>query len=84
MHITESDNMCHIDQDFYMSKIEKNLSNAAFSKFASMRMRSAWLKNTRPDIVFKISQIAQRTQAMYENEIIKHFKRLNKGIKHEK
>ena len=82
MHITESDNMCHIDQDFYMSKIEQIPSNAEFSKFASMRMKLAWLANTRPDIVLEISQIEQVTRAMYENDISTHCKRLNKAIKY--
>ena len=46
MHITESDNMYQIDQDFYMSKIEQIPSDAEFSKFSFMRMKLAWLKNT--------------------------------------
>ena len=36
MHITEFDNMYHINQDLYTSKIEKIPSNAEFSTFASM------------------------------------------------
>ena len=42
MHITESDNIYHIDLDFYMSKIEQIPSDAEFSTFASMRMKLAW------------------------------------------
>ena len=41
MHITESENMYHIDRDFCMSKIEQIPSNAEFCKFASMRMKLA-------------------------------------------
>ena len=82
MHITESDNMYHINQDFYESKIEQVPSDAEFSKFVSMEMRLEWLANTRPDIVFKISQIAQVTRAMYEKDISKHCKRLNKATKY--
>ena len=58
MHITASDNIYKIDKDFYMRKIEQIPSNAELSKFVSKRMKLAWLAKTRPDIVFKISQIA--------------------------
>ena len=54
MYITDSENMYHIDQDFYINKIEQIPSNTAFSKFVFMRMKLAWLANTRPDIVFEI------------------------------
>ena len=64
MLITESDNMHHIDQDFYMNKVEQIPSNTEFSKLSSTRVRLAWLANTRPDIVFEISQIAQVTRAI--------------------
>ena len=42
MHITESDKMYHIDQGFYMSKIEQIPSDAEFSDFASIGMKLAW------------------------------------------
>ena len=74
--------MYHIHQDFYVSKIGKIPSDAEFSKFVSMRMKLAWLANTRPDIVFEILQIAQVTRAMYEKEMTKYCKRLNKAIKY--
>ena len=51
MHITESDNMDHIDQAFYMSKIEQIPANAEISKFTFMRMKLARMENTRLDIV---------------------------------
>ena len=54
MHITESENMFHIDQDFYMSRIEQIPLNAKFSRFASMKMKLACLANTRTDIVLEI------------------------------
>ena len=38
IHITDFENMCHFDKDFYMSKIEKIPSCTEFSKFASMRV----------------------------------------------
>ena len=64
VHITESDNVHRIDQNFYMSKIEQIPSDAEVRRFASMTMRSAWLANTGSDIVFQISEISQVTQVM--------------------
>ena len=82
MHITYNQGMFNIDQDFYMSKIEQIPSDAEFSKFASMRMKLACLANTRQDLAFKISQIAKVTRAMFDQEVTKHCKRLNKTIKY--
>ena len=82
MHVVESDNMYHIDKDFYMSRIEQILSDAEFSQFTSIRMKFTWLENTIPDIVFEISQIQQVTRSMYEKEITKHCKRVNNAIKY--
>ena len=72
--------MFHIDQDFHINKIEQIPSDAVFRKFISMRMKLAWIAKTRPNIAFEISQIAQITRAVYENDKTKHFKRLNKVI----
>ena len=83
MHITDSDNRFYIDQDFYMRKIEEILSNAEFSKFVSMGMKLAWLANTRPEIVFEFSQIAQIARDTYETDITQQGKRLNKAFKYE-
>ena len=82
MHITESGNMDHIDQGFYMRKIGQIPSNAEYSKFASFIMKLAWLTNTRPDIIFEISQIIQVTRTMNEKDITKYCKRLHKAIKY--
>ena len=72
MHITESDNMYHIDQNFYMSKIEHVPSEAEFSKFAAHENETRMPSKKRPDIVLEICQIAQITRAIYEKDIIKH------------
>ena len=77
MHITESENTYHIDQDFYMDKMEQIPSYTEFSKFTSTRMKLSWLANTRPNKVLEISRIAQVTRAMYEKDIGLHCKRLN-------
>ena len=51
IHITEPDNLYHIDDYFYMAKTYQIPSNAEFSRFASMRIKLTWLTNTRPYIV---------------------------------
>ena len=76
--MTESENMFHVDQDFYMNKIEQIPSDAELSKFASMRIKLAWVSSTGPDIVLEVSNIAQVTRSMYEKDIINHFKRLKR------
>ena len=65
-----------------MSKIEQISSNPEFSKFASMSMKLEWLANTKPSVVLEISQIAQVTRNMYEKDMSKNFKRLNKAVKY--
>ena len=62
MHVTQSENMHRFDQGSYMSKTETIPSNAEFRKFASLRMKLAWLANTKPAIIFEISKIAQVAQ----------------------
>ena len=62
--------------------MEQIPSNAEFSTFDSMRMKLAWLENTRRDILLEISQIAQVARAMYENSISTHCNRYNKAIKY--
>ena len=52
VHIIGSENMYHIDQDFYISKIEKIPSEAELSKFTFTRMKIAWLASKKPDTVF--------------------------------
>ena len=40
-----------LDQEQYLEKLEKPSTEAEFSDFRSMRMRLAWLANSRPDYV---------------------------------
>ena len=47
-----------------------------------MKMRLVWLANTRPEIVFEISKIAQVARTIYEKDITKHYKCLNEAIKY--
>ena len=45
-------------------------------------MRLAWLPNTRPDLLFEISQLAQVTLEISEQDDRAHWKRLNKAIRY--
>ena len=82
MHTIESENMYHIDQDFFMSKIGQIPSDAEFSKFGLYENETRMLCNSRHDIVFEISQITQVARPMYGMDIEKLWKRLNIAIKY--
>ena len=71
-----------IDQKFYIPKIEELDNSTEFAEYRSMRMKLAWLANSRPDMQFEISQLAQITQNVFENEPKKHVKRLNSLVRH--
>ena len=61
-HITRlTDSSLAVDQNFYLKSLEELSACSAFPEFRSMRMRLAWLSNTRPDLLFEISQLAQIT-----------------------
>ena len=79
MHTNEPDILYRIFHDFYMGNIEQILSNTEFVKFASMRMKLAWLPNKILDIVFEISTIAHVTRAMHGKDISKYYKALKQG-----
>ena len=68
MHINESDNIDKIFQDLNMSKIGQIPTGVLFSKFSSIIIKLAWFANSRPDIGFEISQIAQVSRSMYEKD----------------
>ena len=42
---------------------------AALSEFRSIRIKIAWLANTRPGYLFEISQLAQITNEIFETAI---------------
>lgn len=52
------------DQHDYLRRLEEIPSDCSFGMFRSMRMKLAWLANTRPDCLFEISQLAQVTEDM--------------------
>ena len=66
------------NQHFYLQKLERLHFHASFAEFRSMRMRLAWLANTRPNCQFEISQPAQVTEDRYLAEqpaIVRRLKR---------
>ena len=69
-------------QNFYMQKLEVLPLGSTFTDFRSMRMRLAWLANTRPDCLFEISQLAQVTEDRFTREGATVLRRLNKATKY--
>ena len=47
-----------------------------------MRMKLAWLSNSRPDLLFEISQLAQITLERFKDCARAHWKRLNTSIRY--
>ena len=67
-----------IDQYFFISKIGQTLSNVEFSNLALKRVKIEWKVNARPAIFLIIEQIAEISKAVYDKDITKHSKRLNR------
>ena len=65
-----------------MSEIKLITNDTEFIKFVSMRMMHAWKANTRPDLVFQISQISKVTCTMYKQDVSKNYERLKNAIKY--
>ena len=66
-----------IDQAFYLKNLEQLQLETTYPDFRSMRMKVAWMANTRPDMQFKISQLVQVTQERFDKDAKAHLKRLN-------
>ena len=65
------------DQNFYRKQYEYLDNASTFPYFKSMRMKLAWLANTRADLQFEISQLAQVTQEMFNKDAMTCVKKLN-------
>eukprot|EP00171_Calliarthron_tuberculosum_P022145 IDg22145t1 len=76
-----SEGLLEQNQKLYITKLEALPLDASFSDFRSMRMRLAWLANTRPDCLFEISQLAQVTSERFHAEKTATLRRLNKATK---
>ena len=69
-----------IDHNFFMKKLEELELSSSLGKYRSMRMRLAWLANTRLDLQFEISQIAQFTAERFNDDVRATLLRLNAAI----
>lgn len=70
------------NQHDYLRRLEKKSSDCSFCTFRSMRMKLAWLSNTRPDCLFQISQLAQITEDMFEADRKRIIQQLNRAIRY--
>ena len=78
----EEDGTLIINQHRYLKRLEELQPDADFSQFRSMRMRLAWLANTRPDCLHEIAQLAQVSSEVFEAEKKQCIKRLNRAVKY--
>lgn len=56
LNIDHTNGTLSIDQRFYLSKLEELPMESSYCDYRSMRIRTAWLAITRPDLVFSISK----------------------------
>ena len=71
-----------IDQTFYLGKLECLESTSSFSNFRSIRMRVAWIADTRPDLQFEISRLAEVTGGVFKQDATAHIKRLDTIVRY--
>lgn len=77
-----NDGKLAISQNGYLRKLEELPDDADFGAFRSMRMKLAWLANSRPDVLFEIATLAQVTDAMFNADKRDCIKRLNRAIRY--
>ena len=78
----EPDGSITISQSPYRKQLEFLDKSSTFSDFRSMRMKLAWLSNTRPDLLFEISQLAQITSYRFATSANACIKRLNSAVRY--
>ena len=76
------DNTIVQQQHEYLRRLEELPPDASFPHFRSMRMKLAWLSNTRPDCLFEISQLAQVTEEKYSTERSVVIRRINRATRY--
>ena len=74
--------MLCIDQNEYLRRLECLPLDASYSQFRSMRMRIAWLANSRPDCMVEISQLSHVTEEMFHAGKTELIRRLNKAVRY--
>ena len=80
--IARANELLSIDQTFYTKKLKELDQNHDYPKFRSIRMHLVWNANTRPGLLFGISQIALITLERFKNGPEAHCKRFNKEIRY--
>ena len=78
----DNHNLFTIDQYFYLPKLEQLDVSIGFPESRSMRMKIAWLANTRPDMQFEISQLAQITEERFYSNSSGFVKRMNQLVRY--
>ncbi len=71
-----------VDQNHYLRHLEELPTCASLSDFRSMRMKLAWISNSRPDFLFEISQLAQVTESMFLEKPKEQLKHLNRVVRY--
>lgn len=73
-------------QTHYRKRFETIEINDAsvYSKFRSTRMKLGWLANTRPDCLFEISQLAEATEEIFEQNPKERNKGRNRCVCYER
>ena len=80
--IDEDRHSFFIDQNNYLRKLESLPKDATFGEFQSMRMKLAWLSNSRQNCLFEIAQLAQITDEMFKKSAPTIIRRLHKATKY--
>ena len=70
------------DQHGYRHKVEHIPADSSFKLFRSMRVKRAWLSQTRPDCVYEISELSKVTEDRFEKFKREEIKRLNRAIQY--
>ena len=69
-----------MEQLLYHRKLEHLITSSTFSELGSIRMRLAWMVDTRLDVAIDISQLAQITVDTYQDDSVSAVSRLNAVI----
>ena len=75
-------NMLLIIQQQYLMRLEELLQDSDFSESRSIRMRLAWLANTRPDCFHEIAQLFQVPSEVFNEEKREMINRINRAVKY--
>lgn len=69
-------------QAFYVKHLEELYTSSMFAVFRSTPMKLGWLANTRPDLLFEMSQLAQIALEKYNDNARACWKSLKTAIRY--